>query len=91
MLGATTYKEKYLYLIDKLQGAGLLEATDNSYVPAVMNEELEILYIQPHLKEGDNQEAVIDFNIVADALEQQFKGDAFMFEAANSFRAWYQD
>lgn len=87
----TTYKEKYRHLLSKLKQAGLVAGYDPSFEPLVSDEKLEILYIQPHLKEGDELSQVIDFNVVASALEANFAGDEFMCEAARSFRTWAMD
>lgn len=91
LLGATTYKKKYRHLIGKLTNAGLLEESGDEFRPIVRNSKLDILYIQPHVKDGDDPDSVVHFETVAEALEAQFPGDEFMLEAARSFRAWYTD
>ncbi|MDM8517436.1 hypothetical protein QUF76_14655 [Desulfobacterales bacterium HSG16] len=91
LLGVTTYKAKYLHLIRKLCDAGLVEEVGGEFRTSVQNDQLEIVYVQPHLKEGDVASQVIDFLAVAEAIEHGFKDDEFMHEAAESFRSWSED
>lgn len=94
LLGATSYKKKYLHLIDKLADAGVIKEINGEFQPSIKNDDLEIVYIQPHKKENEvNSEKIsfIDFHTVANAIEQAFKNDEFMREAANSFRSWSED
>jgi len=91
LYGATTYKAKYRHLLGKLCDAGLVESVGDEFQPSVKNDKLEVLYVQPCVKDGDVESQVIDFHAVADAFEQGFEGDEFMLEAANSFRHWSGD
>ena len=61
---------------------------EGAFRTSVQNEKIEIVYIQPHVKEGDVVSQVIDFHAVADAIEHSFNGDEFMCEATELFRRW---
>ncbi len=88
---ATTYKKKYRHLLAKLEEAGLIQSTGDGYESSAVNDELNILYVQPHAKEGDEERDVLDFEDAAQALEEHYEGDEFMLTAAQAFRSWAGD
>jgi hypothetical protein len=91
LYAATTYKKKYRHLLAKLEDAGLIENSETGYEVSVVNDELKILYVQPHAKEGDEERDVLDFEAVAQAIEEHFEGEEFMLTAAQAFRSWAED
>ena len=87
----TTYRQKYEHLLSKLKAAGLIEGSGSTLEPSVAVDDLQIIYIQPHIKVGDKGLNIVDFKTLADALETEFSGDEFMREAALAFRTWAGD
>lgn len=82
----STYKTKYNHLKSKLQNVGLLNE-NNEY--SGKNKNLEIVYVQPANYQGEKN--VIDFNWIADWLEQDKNNDTFKKELANALRIWSED
>lgn len=63
---ATTYKKKYLYLIEKLISKSLLSVVDNKITETVKNELIEIVYIQPQSK-NENE---IGFDEISELMKK---------------------
>lgn len=87
----TTYKDKYQYLLAKLEKVGLVESRGSNYALNVKFDNLNILYIQPHEKDGDENRDIMDFETVANAIKDEFRGDEFMQTAAQTLRSWVND
>lgn len=82
----STYKEKYNHLKSKLIDYDLL---NDNFEYTKKNNELEIIYVQPSNYQNEN--LVVDFNWIADWLENKSDMDSFDSELAVSLREWSND
>ena len=87
----TKAKTKYRYLIEKLMKAGLVRERGASFEATAATDDIDIIYIQPRVKNLDIASQVIDFNTVAESLRTGFPDDEFMLEASKAFEAWAAD
>jgi len=57
--------------------------------PSGMNDRLEIIYVQPSNKDGENN--IVDFSWIADWLDKKYQDESFEKELAKALRIWAKD
>ena len=83
----TSFKKKYDFLQSELKRIGLV---DNTFNPSCEIDKIQVIYIQPRLKEGESNSNVITFNDLANDIEI-FNSDPFSIRFAKSLRLWSVD
>ena len=87
----TTYKSKYLHLIERLISIGLVERNGKQFSSSVANRKIGIVYIQPKTTEVKFGEKIIDFYSVANTLRMIEPQNEFTSFVAELFNAWISD
>lgn len=81
----TNYKTKYSHLMKKLLTAGLISESNSIYQPTVIQNEIEILYIQPKAE----QQNEIGFDEVAKLMSES--EDIFYKKFSEILFSWSKD
>jgi len=83
---ASSYKQKYDYLITKLQINGLL---DRNLIYTGKNGDFKIVYIQPSNK--SNEKNIIDYKYISEYLLSNYKESEFEKHLAYALQKWSID
>lgn len=84
----STYKKKYGHLLAKLQAHGLIDQQGHF---TGTSDKIDIVYAQPHKKDGDEARKVIDFAWLSDWLTKRFGQSDFEAALARSLLKWASD
>lgn len=84
----STYKDKYNHLLGKLRKLGVI---DDNEIFASGSDEIQVIYIQPKILEGDENKGVIEFASIAQMLQRKYPNDEFTLEFAKALDVWSED
>lgn len=84
----STYKKKYGHLLAKLRELGLIDEQGQF---TGKSDKIEIVYVQPHKKDGDEARKVIAFAWLSDWLTTRFGQNDFEAALARSLSKWACD
>ena len=84
---ASKQKIKYDHLFDKLEKLSLI---NDKHEFIGKNKEIEIIYVQPSKKEGDN-DIIIDFKYISGWINKNKNDGDFENELCEALRKWETD
>ena len=85
------YKIKYNYLLNKFKDAGLVKQSNDIWQSSIVQEEIKILYIQPHILNNDKGKEILNFKQLSKHIKDCYRNSDLMEELSSSLSKWSDD